>query len=98
VDVCLQTSGFDAKRIHTVSKNGVTILANNLRLFICSTTTGFYDDTCNAVLLSLSFMFITTKTKQQQTLKTKIVTSDIRENPKFMKNNSRYKVKIISTK
>jgi hypothetical protein len=56
VDVCLQTNSFDAKRIHTVSKKGDTILANNLLLFICSTTTGVYDDTGDADLIYLSFI------------------------------------------
>jgi len=56
VDVCLQTNSFDAKRTHTVSKNGDTILPNNLLLLIFSTITGVYDDTGDADLLSISFI------------------------------------------
>jgi len=97
VDVRLQTNSFDAKTIHMVSKNGNTILANNLLFsFVPPQLEFMMTPEILTYFLSL-FHFITTKTKQQQTLKIKIVTQDIRENHKFLKKNSRYKTKIIST-
>jgi hypothetical protein len=58
VEVCLPTSNsFDANRIHTVLKNGDTLLAIKLLLFICYTTTAVYDDNCDVDLLSLALLF-----------------------------------------
>jgi hypothetical protein len=50
------TNSFYIAGRQTVSKDGDSILANNLLPFICSTASGVYDDTCEADLLSVSFI------------------------------------------